>query len=230
MGMSFRRLLAVSIALAPAAALAQSPGDDYGGGDYYAGPSATAPQPWVAPQPPPPPAFDARWSIGLAMGGASFAPKDQPDAKADFDIGQIAVRYRGWRHLELELAMAGGTQKLPQDMRSVDSEYEIAQVTFAAKYRFNVQDHWNWWLMAGVGSTTIAPKGAPDDQRQASARPHGLIGLGLEYRWTKFALQAEAKALKLGPTQDEQTLQDQTGQQPPDIGGGMFTLGGAFYF
>lgn len=226
--MSFRAALAASILLVPAAAFADY---DYGG-DYYAGPSATPVQPYaVAPQPaPPPPAFNSRWSVGFAIGGASFALEGS-DASADFDIGQIAIRYRGWRHLELELAMGGGDQRVSEDMRaSVDSEYAMAQVTLAAKYRFNVQDHWNWWLMAGLGSTTIAPKNAPDDQVSASERPVGLIGIGLEYRWTKFAIQAEAKAMKLGQTEDERTLEDQTGEKMPDIGGGTFTLGGAFYF
>lgn len=226
--MSFRAALAASILLVPAAAFADY---DYGG-DYYAGPSATPVQPYaVAPQPaPPPPAFNSRWSVGFAIGGASFAPEGS-DASADFDIGQIALRYRGWRHLELELAMGGGDQRVSEDMRaSVDSEYAMAQVTLAAKYRFNVQDHWNWWLMAGLGSTTIAPKNAPDDQVSASERPVGLIGIGLEYRWTKFAIQAEAKAMKLGQTEDERTLEDQTGEKMPDISGGTFTLGGAFYF
>ncbi len=226
--MSFRALLAASIVLVPTVAFADY---DYGG-DYYAGPSATPVQPYaVAPQPAPAPQFNARWSIGFAIGGASFAPEGNPDASADFDIGQLALRYRGWRHLELELSMGGGDQRVPEDMRgAVDTEYAMAQVTLAAKYRFNVQDHWNWWLMAGVGSTTIAPKNAPDEQVQASERPHGLLGIGLEYRWTKFALQAEAKAMKLGQTDEERALEDQTGEKLPDIGGGTFTVGGAFYF
>lgn len=225
--MSLPRLLALSIVLVPAAALADY---DYGG-DYYAGPSATPPTPAaVAQEPAPPPAFSSRWSVAFALGGASFAPEGNPDAKADFNVGQLAVRYRGWRHLELELAMGGGTQQLPEDMGGGEGDYELGQVTLAAKYRFNVQDHWNWWLMAGVGSTTIAPKDAPDDQRSASERPHGLLGIGLEYRWTKFALQAEAKAIKLGQTDDERALEDATGEKMPDIGGGSFTVGGAFYF
>ncbi|MBL9013099.1 MAG: hypothetical protein JNL83_02920 [Myxococcales bacterium] len=225
--MTLPRLLAAAIVLVPTVALAD---DDYGG-DYYAGPSATPPT-VAAPQPapPPPPEFRSRWSIGFALGGASFAPEGNPDAKADFDLGQLAVRYRGWRHLELELAMAGGTQQLPEERRDLDAAYEIAQVTLAAKYRFNVQNHWNWWLMAGVGSTTIAPEGAGEEQRTASERPHGLLGIGLEYRWTKFAIQAEAKAIKLGQTDDEQALEDATGEKMPEIGGGSFTLGGAFYF
>lgn len=225
--MSFRALLAASIVLVPAVAFADY---DYSG-DYYAGPSATPVTPAVvAPQPAPPAVFNSRWSFGFAVGTASFAPEGDPDAKADFDMGQLALRYRGWRHLELELAMGGGSMDIPEDMRDVTGEYEISQVTLAAKYRFNVQNHWNWWLMAGVGSTTIAPKGAGEEQRSENERPHGLVGIGLEYRWTKFALQAEAKAIKLGPTEAEQELEDQTGERMPDIGGGMFTVGGAFYF
>ena len=226
--MTLSRLLAAAIVLVPAVALADY---DYGG-DYYAGPSATPPtvyQPPAAP-PAPPPAFKSRWSIGFALGGASFAPEGNPDAKADFDLGQLAIRYRGWRHLELELAMGGGMQQLPEDQRGYEAAYEMSQVTFAAKYRFNVQNHWNWWLMAGVGATTIAPEGAGEEQRSANERPHGLLGVGLEYRWTKFAIQAEAKAIKLGPTEDEQMREDTTGEKMPEIGGGSFTVGGAFYF
>jgi len=124
--------------------------------------------------------------------------------------------------------MAGGHQQLPDG--AGEGDLKIAHVTFAARYRFSIQQHFNWWLMAGLGGTTVAPKDATQDQAKMAERGHGLLGIGAEYRWTKFALQAEAKAISVGPTQDEQTLADQTGMATQGITGGSFTVGGAFYF
>lgn len=222
------RLLALAFAplFAAATAHAQAPGGDYSG-DYYAGPSATPPQTLVQPAPPPA-VFDSRWSIAASVGSMSVTPDHNPDGKTDFTVGELALRYRGWRHLELELSLAGGNQQLPDG--AGEGDLKIAHVTFAARYRFNVQDHWNWWILAGLGATTIAPKDASSDEADRAQHPHALLGLGLEYRWTKFALQAEAKALAIGPTDDEQMKADASGTEAPSAGGGMFTLGGAFYF
>jgi hypothetical protein len=84
--------------------------------------------------------------------------------------------------------------------------------------------------MAGFGGTTIAPKNASSDEAEMQQRGHGMLGIGAEYRWTHFALQAEAKGIGVGPTEAEQQYADDTGMDAPGLGGGSFTLAGAYYF
>jgi len=229
--MSLRWVFALGLVpVVAATAQAQAPGADYGGGggDYYAGPSATPviqPTTLVAPAQP---AFTPRWSVAVAAGTMSLHPQSSPDATStEFSIGELAVRYRGWRHLELELAFAGGTQQLPDGS---DGTLKIAHVTAAARYRFNIEQHLNWWLLAGLGGTTVAPQDAPNDQVKAAQRGHALLGIGLEYRWQHFALQGEARAIATGPTDAEQMTADATGTDAPGLSGGAVTVGGAYYF
>lgn len=223
--------LVLALAAAPlflaATAHAQAPGDY--SGDYYAGPSSAPvvpPTQVVAPAPKPMP---GRFSISLGVGSLSLG-SDQTDQTVDFGIGQIAARYRGWRHLELELSFAGGNQQLPEDQGGGEGDLKIAHVTASARYRFGVENHFNWWLTGGFGVTTVARKDATADEAKMNQRPHGMLGIGAEYRWTKFALQAEARGFGVGPTESEQQLADETGMDAPGLGGGSFTLAGAYYF
>ncbi|CAN5899033.1 hypothetical protein BH11MYX3_BH11MYX3_01080 [soil metagenome] len=233
MAMSLRLVLVLAVApvLAATSAHAQAPGGyaqppgDYAGDDY-AGPSAMQPQVVVAPAPA---VFEPRWSVALSVGSLSLSPENNPDnASTDFAIGQLALRYRGWRHVELELSLAGGNEQLPDG--AGEGDLKVAHVTFAARYRFNARQHTNWWILAGLGATTVAPKDASSDQAKMAQRPHGLLGIGMEYRWTHFAMQAELKAIAVGPTEDEQKIADDRGMDPQGITGGSFTLGGAYYF
>ena len=43
-----------------------------------------------------------RWAVGLSVGSLSTAPKDTPDDKTQFGIGELALRFRATPHLELE--------------------------------------------------------------------------------------------------------------------------------
>ncbi len=233
LAMSLRLILALAIApvLAATSAHAQAPGG-YADpayaqppGDYYAGPSTVQPQMIVAPAPE---VFQPRWSIAASAGNLTLSPQSNPDASADFAIGQLALRYRGWQHLELELSLAGGNQQLADGKG--EGDLKVAHVSFAGRYRFNAEQHTNWWLMAGFGATTVAPKDASSDQAKMAQRPHGLLGVGIEYRWTHFALQAELKAIAVGPTESEQKRVSDTGMKSESITGGSFTLGGAYYF
>ena len=230
--MSTRLVLALATAplFLAATAYAQAPGD-YSGGDYYAGPSAA---PIVAPQvvvaPPPPPTV-GRFSVSLGLGSMSLAADNAEKGQTtDFAIGQIALRYRAWRHLELELSFAGGNQQLTDEQGGGEGDLKIAHITLAARYRFGVEKHFNWWLMAGFGGTTIAPKNATSDEAEMQQRGHGMLGIGAEYRWTHFALQAEAKGIGVSPTEAEQQYADDTGMDATGLGGGSFTLAGAYYF
>jgi hypothetical protein len=119
----------------------------------------------VAPTPPPPPPL-RRWSVGLGVGSLSLAPHEAPDVETEFGVGQIAVRYLATRHLEIELAFAGGREQL-QDGNEGDRE--VSQGVLALRYRFNPAQRWNWWLMAGMGSLAVTRTGATDDERDQLA-------------------------------------------------------------
>ena len=235
--MSTRLVLALATAplFLAATAHAQAPGDSSGNyspgdsGDYYGGPSAApivAPQAVVAPPP-----TVGRFSVALGVGSMTLAADNAPGGQsADFAIGEIALRYRAWRHLELELSFAGGNQQLSKDQGGGEGDLKIAHITLAARYRFGIENHFNWWLMAGFGGTTIAPKGATSDEADMQQRGHGMLGIGAEYRWTHFAIQAEAKGIGVSPTKSEQQYADDTGMDATGLGGGSFTLAGAYYF
>lgn len=232
--MSTRLVLALATAplFLAASAYAQAPGDYSGGysnGDTYAGPSAApivAPQVVVAPPP-----SVGRFSVALGIGSMSLAAGNSDTGQStDFAIGELALRYRAWQHLELELSFAGGNQQLAADQGGGEGDLKIAHITLAARYRFGVENHFNWWLMAGFGGTTIAPKGATSAEADMQQRGHGMLGIGAEYRWTHFALQAEAKGIGVSPTKSEQQYAKDTGMDAPGLGGGSFTLAGAYYF
>jgi len=178
-------------------AYAQAPGDtdEVAAEGEIAPPGMAAP---VAPQPPPPPppAPERRWSVGLGLGSLGLAPHHDPENETHFSIGQIAVRYRPWRHLELELALSGGGEKYDDGS---DGDREVSSGVLALRYRFNPLKKWNLWLMAGMGGLTVSPKDATDEERKALGQSTMQFGVGLERRWTRFALQAELRAVGVAP-------------------------------
>jgi hypothetical protein len=216
------RLLYVALAplFAAATAHAQAPGD------WTPEPSYAQPPPVVAPQPAP---QVRKWSIGATAGQTDLSPKEYPDQTAQFDTASLALRYRGWRHLELELTIGGGSQT-QADNTDRPGDLAMSTGTLAARYRFNPENKWNWWLLAGLGVTTVAPASSSDEQIKAAQRPHGTIGVGLERRWTRFALQFELRALSVGQTQDEMTLADQGVMTTKGLSGGNFAFGASYYF
>ncbi|CAN5919070.1 hypothetical protein BH11MYX2_BH11MYX2_35400 [soil metagenome] len=208
----------VLLGLAPlclaATSYAQAPGE-------Y-GPSSYAPSP---PPPPPAPRY-SRFSIGLNLAGTEL----KSDASGDtvgFSGVSFALRYRATQHLELEAEFGGGRESsrngVDEDMGS--SELAMGFGTLAARYRFTPWDHWNWWLLGGVGATTIAPHDASDQQISDSYRAHFAYGIGMEYRFVRFAIQAELRGYALG-----QTSQEMTADADPQLSAGSFSLGGNFYF
>jgi len=218
------RLMLLSIApvFAAATAQAQAPGE-------------WTPEPAYA-QPPSPavaaPAAPAvrKWSIGVSMGQTELAADGLEDQAATFGTGTIAVRYRAWRHLELEFSLGGGRQHLPEDQGGGEGELAMATGTLAARYRFNPEQKWNWWLLAGLGATTVARNDATDEEINAAQRPHGTLGVGIERRWTRFALQFELRALAVGPTEAEMQLADQGVMTTQGLSGGQFAFGASYYF
>lgn len=216
------RLLCVALAplFAAATANAQAPGE------WTPGPSYAQPPPVIAPAPAP---QVRTWSIGVNVGQTDLASKEYTDATVQFDTASLALRYRGWRHLELELTVGGGSEAYEDSYERV-GELAMSTGTLAARYRFQPERRWNWWLLAGVGVTTVAPVNSSDEEIEAAQRPHGTLGVGIERRWTRFALQFELRALSVGQTETEMELADQGVMTSEGLSGGNFAFGASYYF
>ena len=70
-----------------------------------------------------------RWSLGAGLGSLVIAPKDSPDDKTEFTVGELALRYRATFHLELELSGASGVQRLQDGSQG---NHEVRSATLAA--------------------------------------------------------------------------------------------------
>ena len=238
------RLLLLSLApvFAASTAAAQAPGEwtDQGAPQpqyqpqypvgYVAQPGYAQPPPQVVVVAPAP--RNRRWSIGVNVGQTELtANSEYATESATFDTGSLAIRYRPGRHLELELSFGGGSQALGEDeYYGAQGELAMATGTLAARYRFNPNRKWNWWLLAGVGGTTVAQKTASDEEIEAAQRPHGVLGVGVERRWNRFALQFELRALAVGQTEQEMELADQGVMTTDGLSGGNFSFGASYYF
>lgn len=240
------RLLLLSIVpvFAAATAHAQAPGEwspessrDAQPPSYaqpsYAQPSYAQPPPNVAPPEAPAP-VNRKWSVGLSFGQTELTAKTAySEESATFGTGSLALRYRAWQHLELEFSIGGGRQSVDTskcDGCSSEGDLALATGTLAARYRFDPQAKWNWWLLAGVGATTVARHDATDEEVRAAQRPHGVLGVGIERRFNRFALQFELRALAVGQTEEEMNLADQGVMTTDGMSGGNFAFGASYYF
>lgn len=224
-------------------AFAQAPGETEEGD--FAPPSmapVSAPIVVAAPQP------VRRWSIGLGVGGMELAPHVAPDAKTHFDVGQIYLRYRPWRHFEVELALGGGHEAETEE--GVKGSREVSSAVLSLRYRFNPQRRWNFWLMAGMGSLAVTHEDASDEEREAAHQSTLQFGAGIERRWRRFALQFEIRAVGVAPHEQEgdvpkmepapiNTTTTGTMPLPPNsepgrandgMAGGQFVFSGNYYF
>ena len=219
-------------------AYAQAPGGYYEEG--ATAPGMVEPTAPIAPTPPPP--KPRRWSVGLGVGSLSLAPHDAPDVETEYGLGQIAVRYLATRHLEIELAFAGGREKL-DDGEAGDRE--VNQGVLALRYRFSPGRTWNWWLMAGMGSLAVTREGATEDERDYAQQSTLQFGAGLERRWSRFALQLELRAVGVKahdvedmPIRGETTSPDGMALPPREpvydagdgMSGGQLVFSGNYYF
>lgn len=234
------KLLAIAaVILASATAYAQAPGETPIEPDAAPGVTPCASAVEV-------PVMANRWAVGLSVGSLSVAPKDTPDNKTQFAIGELSIRFRATLHLELELAFAGGQQKLQDGSQG---DLEVNSGLIGLRYRFMAERKWNWWLGAGLGGISMTPTGATDQQKQDAQRPMGSVAIGLERRWSQFALHAELRGFGVGQRQQDQpqtmpvattgapnggTSMPQSYPPPPspspDLSGGMLTVGASYYF
>jgi hypothetical protein len=224
--------LVVAPLLLAGTAYAQAPGDYYGDGDVSP-PGMAAP---VAPEyvAPVAPFRPQRWSVGLNVGSIGLAPHMQPDNETDFSLAQLALRYRPWRHLEIELVLGGGSEQTPD---GYTGNREISEAVLSLRYRFSPQRNWNWWLGAGMGSLAVTYVGDSDEAVDAAQQSTLQFAVGLERRWSRFALQTELRAVGVAPNDGAEDVGMPvrgTLNAPPvsrdGWSGGQFTLGASYYF
>ncbi|MEO9182077.1 MAG: hypothetical protein ABI467_01245 [Kofleriaceae bacterium] len=228
-------LVATLLVGSTATALAKTPGDDTG--DASGAPGMVAPQPIVIAAPPIRDVMADRWAVGLSLGGFSISPDSAPDQQTQFDVGELALRFRATPHLELELAVGGGAETLSDGSQG---DTQVSMGVLALRYRFAIESDWNWWLMGGVGEGVIDSKNVTDGaQLDADTRPLGELGVGLEHRWDHFALQAELEAVGMGQRKggyDQPVAVDggaaPIGRTAPQdtLSGGALTIGATYYF
>lgn len=231
--------LAIASLFAASTAYAQAPGDYYDEGT--GAPGMVAPV-VVAPTTPPP--KPRRWSVGLGFGSLSLAPHGAPDVETQYGVGQLAVRYLATRHLEIELAFAGGREQLED---GEEGDREVSQGVLALRYRFSPGRRWNWWVMAGLGSLAVTRHEASKDDRDYAEQSTLQFGAGLERRWSRFALQLELRAVgvKAHDLEDQPVMGeigDGTTGRPPQMpesttvsagdgmSGGQLVFTGNYYF
>jgi hypothetical protein len=190
--------------------------------------------PVVAPAPqaePRPAVMDDRWAVGFSVGGMSVAPSDAPDDQTQFTVGELALRFRATLHLELELAVGGGRERTPDNM---DGDLQVTTAALALRYRFRAEEHWNWFVLGGLGGAAIARHDATDNERRDATQPMFVAGIGTEYRFDHLALQAELRGFGLGVarTDDTAPMTTAAASNSADIqrSGASISVGLSFYF
>lgn len=177
--------------------------------------------------------MDNRWAIGFSVGGMSIAPSDTPDDQTHFTVGELALRFRVARHFELELAVGGGRERTPDNM---DGDLQVSTAALALRYRFRPEQHWNWFVMGGLGGAAITRHDATSQERSDATQPMFVAGIGTEYRFDHLALQAELRGFGLGVAKTDSTTQMTSAPFDPNAGadiqrsGGSLSLGLSFYF
>jgi hypothetical protein len=226
---------------------------------YAQAPGEVTPQPYYEPQPTAPVVTDPcsggrdvmahRFAVGLNLGGMSIATEETEEGnETNFRTAELSIRYRATPRFEIELLLSGGRQVLEDD---TDGDLAMGAGTLAARYRFRPHRAWNWWLMGGLGATTIERHDSTKDQRDDASRPHLAFGVGLERRFRRLALHAEIRMMAIGPRADSEEMDvavppaTDDGSQPQplppieptndvrraeELSAGQFTVGASFYF
>lgn len=240
--MSRLGLVAVPL-LVSSAAYAQAPGEV-----VPTAPPPAAPEPVVVNPCSGPAVMGHRISVGINFGGLSVAPPDDDAGEATFNTAEFAIRYRATPRLELELLLSGGRQTLEDDTLG---DLAMGGGTLSARYRFRPGHRWDWWLSAGIGATVIERHQSTEEERDAAQRGHMAFGIGLERRWNRFAIHAEARMMALGQRSDATDMNTAPPLPVPEDGApmplpppaprddvrtadelsaGTFTVGASFFF
>jgi opacity protein-like surface antigen len=179
-----------------------------------------------------------RWALGVSLGGMGLA-SDGAGTATDFSIGELALRFRVIRHLELELSIQGGRESTADNR---DGDLEVGAAALAARWRFNPEGRWNLFAMGGIGGAAVVRHDATDDERKDATHPLVMAGVGIERRFHHFAFQAEARLIAVGTRTDHdestarfapETTSPPTVSTTSDdktLGGGSLSIGLSYYF
>jgi hypothetical protein len=182
-----------------------------------------------------------RWALGVSFGSMSLAPESAPERETEFSVGELALRFRATRRLELELAVGGGRERIGDDE---EGDLLVTSAALNARFRFRPERAWNWFVMAGIGGAAVAHHEASEQEREEATKPLGMLGIGIERRFRRFALQAEARAVAIGDDRRESGSAAVMGPASADVpampvepstveetkAGGTFTIGLSYYF
>ncbi|HUJ57038.1 MAG TPA: hypothetical protein VLX92_01025 [Kofleriaceae bacterium] len=186
----------------------------------------------------PGPVMDNRWSAGLSFGGMGLSPKDS-STRTNFALSELSLRFRATPHLELELAIAGGTQ---QNDDGTQGSLQVATGVLGLRYRIMPQRPWNGWLMAGLGSLVTGPI-HDTNVSDREVRPIAELGVGIERRFRYWGVHAELRAIGAGAakapdpptampagTAAAQTTMPPASSTSSGLSGGEATIGASLYF
>lgn len=174
-----------------------------------------------------------RWGVGFSIGGMSLSNKDTPDEHTGFAIGELSLRFRATRHLELEASVGGGRERTADDM---DGDLEFAAAGLSARWHFMPDAAWNLYAMAGFGGAALTFHDATDDERGDAVQPFGMLGIGIERRFRHLALQAELRGIAMGKAHpdDDVGVADRAMTVSPSAeterAGAQFSIGLGYYF
>jgi hypothetical protein len=173
-----------------------------------------------------------RFGIGLNLGGFSAVDStSEMDTETQFRTAELAIRFRVTPRFELELLLSGGREALED---GTDGDLAMGAGTLGARYRFRPGRAWDWWLGAGLGATVIEAHDSTEEQREGASRPHVAFSIGLERRWTRFAIHADARMMAIGPREDQEGAPAPRAptdlRMAQELTAGVFTLGASFHF
>jgi hypothetical protein len=173
---------------------------------------------------PAPSVMDRRWAVSAGIGWESLTAKTEDGAKITFAMVDLAARFRIKPAFEIDLGLvAGGGKK--------DGDVTTSGLFVDGRYRFQAERAWNVFLEGGLGLVSVAPKVGVGGQK--AARPALRIGVGVERRFTSFALFGQVRVVGVG---ENASLAVPPSELPAwqfsryGLGGGNVAFGANLYF
>ncbi len=172
---------------------------------------------------------DQTWGLALHVGGMGL--DDGTEVATDYSMAGLAARYRASRRLEIELALDGGREQLPD---GTEGDREVRTTTLSLLVHMRPHARLDWYLLGGVGSTARRWRGAQWSDADESA--HVALGAGLEYRFEHLVLGLDVRALALAATEVRQDIPTTALASPSPTredsqpGGGQATLSVGWFF
>ena len=171
--------------------------------------------------PPPPSVMARRWAVGLSLGSASLTPRVPGGQQSAFGVGELAVRFRMNRALELALALGGGGAKT--------GDLALGEIFVDARYRFVPDEPWNGYVLGGLG--VMSAHGTSASDPETKGRGAVRIGGGVERRFGRFALSLELHLIAIAGNDAVADVATHDGQMAHyAVTGASLALGASLYF